>query len=471
MTDEKKTKDLRPFILTAGGDPLPTDPETGEIDIDNLTDEQREQLAETGRRIVETLQKASPAFNNLVSSIRRLSDVVTKATGTTNFSEWSKLAQRAIENMQPLQNLLDELRDLKPYIKEELKKEEYGGLSFDDVVDYTPGELLKMRNDPDSLLYKLLEAARAAKADSIEKIDAYTAYKMDLPTDKINLFAWDLKETGGQIRFDLSRSDAEDQAFARFALTFDDDPNVKITKEINHFDKRVMSACGTAFSSGYPIISATGIYYAMGGTGRPGEKHLKKINDSLTKLDMAKVFLDNREEAELYNYPHFVSKEDRLLHMKRVSKVVNGKRVDSIIQILEEPVLMTFARQRKQISTIPIEVLQSPVTKTDNHMKIEDYLLIRIVRQKNVIKKLQDQQKSKYTQNRQKQIREAQKLTILLKTFYEHTGYSKKDTTAKKRARDTATDYLNHYQSEKGGQYITSYKIDKERITITLPIK
>lgn len=507
-------------IKTADGQPVfagvTVDPETGDLLDVELTPEMQEALT---ARYKEIAQAAGELITHNADAVKQATEAAKKAMApalqaaagaakftaalklqaeqlqaavksiTDNFltDETRELIKQMRDNLQPIADLYDELKALEPYLKAELEKPEYAeainqlrdpadkkqDMGALDIVlhSYTPGDLLELLRDHDSYIYRAWEAARLAKeTDTETQIQAYKANKLDLPTDKLNLFAWDLRETKGQIKFDLSRAGTDDTATALFSLTFDDDPNITLTKEINHFDKRVMSACGTAFASGYPIISATGIYYAMGNTGKPAQKHIDKINDTLTKLDMAKVFVDNTIEAGTYKYPKF-RKEDRLLHFKRVSRIVNGKTTDSIIQILEEPVLMTFARQRKQISAIPIKVLQTPARRTNNYYQIEDYLLWRIAQQKNVVNKLRDQQKKKYTQHRQAEIREAAKLTILLKTFYERTGNGKKDNTGKKRARNTAEECLKHYKTEAGGCWITDYEMTSDRIIITLPTK
>ena len=505
MSDDRKLIDLQELKeqFTINGQPVfdnvTTDPETGELLDVTLTPEMQEQLdtktkealqaaanamlSENAKDTIKMMQQAAQKAANaavgaakITNAIKRQTDQLTAAvkniTNTFLTDETRELIRQMRETLQPISDLLHEIEELEPYLTAELNKPEYEGQTLDNVLHtYTPGDLLELLQDHDSFFYKALQAAQAARdADREIQITPYKAEKLDLPTDKINLFAWDLKETKGQIKFDLSRVGTDDTATALFSLSFDNDPNIKLTKEVDHFDKRVMSVCGTAFASGYPIISATGIYYAMGNTGKPGQKHIDKINDSLTKLDMAKVFVDNSIEAGVYNYPHF-RKEDRLLHFKRVSRIVNGKTTDSIIQILEEPVLITFARQRKQISAVPIKVLQSPVVKTNSHLQIEDYLLWRIVQQRNAVNKLKEQQEKKYSQHRQREIKEAAQLTILLKTFYERTGNAKKDATGKKRARKTAADYLDHYKSEAGGSWITDYKIEADRILITLPTK
>ena len=510
--------------LTFEGDPVfsevITDPETGDLLEYKLTPEMQEKLeakykeiAQAGAKLaqvngatlkkmqdaankaIEPIIKASAATNRLMDTInksmepyKRMTSAVKDIANTLLSEETRQMLKELQETMKPLQDLLNEIEAIDPYLKAELSKPEYAedieaarqaaGENFTlteplDIVLHTltPSEMIELLRDKDSYLSRAFAAAREAKAaDAATQIEAYKADKLDMPTDKLNLFAWDLRETKGQIKFDLSRAGTDDTATALFSLSFDDDPNIKLTKEIDHFDKRVMSACGTAFASGYPIISATGIYYAMGNTGKPSQKHIDKINDTLTKLDMAKVFVDNTIEAGTYNYPKF-RKEDRLLHFKRVSRIVNGKTTDAVIQILEEPVLMTFARQRKQISAIPIKVLQTPARRTNNYYQIEDYLLWRIAQQKNKVGKLREQQAKKYTQNRQRDLKEAAKLTILLATFYERTGNAKKDATGKKRARKTAEECLTHYKSEAGGCWISDYKMQSDRITITLPIR
>lgn len=509
--------------ITMNGQPVfasvTVDPDTGDLLDTELTPEMQEALSarykeiaqaagnlmtqenleavrragEAAKKALEPAVKAAATATKWAQSIKLQTEQLQKTfsyfANNLLTDETRETIRKMRESMAPLLEMYDELQALEPYLKAELEKPEYAEIiaelrqqapaeeanelqAFDVILHtMTPGDLLELLRDHDSYIYRAWEAARLAKeTDTETQIQAYKANKLDLPTDKLNLFAWDLRETKGQIKFDLSRAGTDDTATALFSLTFDDDPNITLTKEVNHFDKRVMSACGTAFASGYPIISATGIYYAMGNTGKPAQKHIDKINDTLTKLDMAKVFVDNTIEAGTYKYPKF-RKEDRLLHFKRVSRIVNGKTTDSIIQILEEPVLMTFARQRKQISAIPIKVLQTPARRTNNYYQIEDYLLWRIAQQKNIVNKLRDQQKKKYTQHRQAEIREAAKLTILLKTFYERTGNGKKDNTGKKRARNTAEECLKHYKTEAGGCWITDYEMTSDRIIITLPTK
>lgn len=471
------------------------DPETGDLLDYELTEEVQEQVREkaldalrsalelvsdddsspTAKELRDALkgfrQASGELLTTLINKQPHVNDLSAAVKQITNslMTEETREALRSISaELQDVKDAITEIEELTPYIKSELKKPEYNGVTLDDLLkQYTPIQLTALPEDSD--LYLILEKARAARL-AAQIVEPYKADKLDFAVDRVNLFAWDLTDTHGQIKFDMAKSGTHDVASTLFALSFDDDDSIKFTKEINHFDKRIHAVVGTAYEQGAKYITLTGIHYNMGNTRRPSAAQLKKINDSLTKQGAGRVFIDNRIEAEAYNYPRF-KYDDSLLHFRRVTAEVDGKITDGAIQILEEPALMAFARQRKQISAVPMKVLQSPVSKTNNHMQIEDYLLWRIVRQKNELNELQEKQSKKYNRERQHKINEKRTLTVLLKTFYERTGYSKKDATSKKRARDTARDYLKHYQSKQAGEYISKFEIQKDRIIITLPLK
>lgn len=170
---------LRDIKLTIAGDPLPVDPDTGEIDTGKLTAEQLAEIKKAIKPIAETFIEVSPGIKNIRDSVNRLQEQIRKSSGIekmqTAFETLSKsivtdemrdLLREMHENLQPIYDLLNEIDELKPYIEAELKKDEYGGLTLDNLLhDHTPSELLELLRDPDSLLYKVIEAAKATKAE------------------------------------------------------------------------------------------------------------------------------------------------------------------------------------------------------------------------------------------------------------------------------------------------------------------
>lgn len=476
MTKKKKTADeaatknpygIEELTLTAGGEPLPLDPETGEIDVEKLSDEQRQELKQTAEKLAKKLAEVID-FSGITRAAEK-AGVFIKAFQSEKMRDI--LAANAAD-LRQIQELFVELDELEPFIKAELKKEEYQGKTFDDVLEYTPRELLELRNDPGSYVYKAFEAARAERNAALPVIDTYKADALNNPVDRVNFLAWDdFKDTGGQIKINLmadrdSRNPDRKQLdiTARFSLSFSDDPGITTTKELNHFDRRLQQAVDTIYTSGQDIVLIGDLYYAMGGkTAKPSENQREKIIKSLTKQRTATIFIDNAKEAAEYSYPHF-EYEGSPLSTERVRVKYAGREVEAV-RILHRPPLMRLADERKQMSAVPLKVLQSGVSQTNGNLRIEDYLLYRILRQKNEIA---DLRKRRYTKDNQKKIKEKSTLKIILQTFYERTGTAKKKAIVRERALKTARKLLDHYTT---CGFILEYEIDAERITIQLPKK
>lgn len=466
-TLEKMTVHGKPYYKN-----IITDPNTGAVISAELTDEAKQYNKEIHDAIAKSMQ---PYYASLKDAAQAISKIIAnKDSIRKSMRTFSESLQKWRDILQPAFDLIDELRELKPYIEAESKNTIYNGLTFDKIMEnYTPGKLLDMLADPDSDLSRLLQAARAAKqAAEVTEIVPYHADKLDLPLDKINCNTWGLTETGGQIQFNLAKRGTHDPATGLFSLSFAADTDTKISKQLTQYDKRVSEVIDTGYENGENVFTLTGIYHNMGNTKRPGNNDFKKINESLNRLGAARVFFDNSAEAEIYNYKHVHIKDAALLYFKRITVTDNGKVTDGAIQVLEEPALMQLARERKQITAVPTKVLQSGISMTEAHLKIEDYLLQRITQRKHDIDELLKKQRSKYTQKRAHDINEKSRLTILIDTLLKSTGNDKKDSTGKARALDTAGRYLYHYKSQDAGRYITGYVINKNkgRIEITLPI-
>ena len=124
--------------------------------------------------------------------------------------------------------------------------------------------------------------------------------------------------------------------------------------------------------------------------------------------------------------------------------VRNGKRTDKAIRIFREPPLITFAKQRKQVTTLDIKLLQTPLSKTDGNLLIQDYLLERISKEKN-----------------NKKNRKKHEFRIIFETLYKHTNITTKKQ--KQRAAGKITKYLDQFKKV---EFITFYEMEKDGVTI-----
>lgn len=438
--EEGRNKEPYKVNITAGGEPLPIDPDTGEIDASKLTEAQRANLHATFNKLFDATDALQGTFTKAVENFKKLAySIAIDETGRNVLSEM-------VKDLKPLQEFWEELSSLEPFIKAELKKEEYGGLSFDDFLDsHTLHSLYEEAQDETTLTGKVFAAARAAK-EQAERVTITHADNIEYPLDKISGKAWSLLEhdTGGQlvINFEMLPKKPNLQATAYYSINFDDlGNNLKITKRLLPFDKRVYIAVSALFNAGNDVVTATQIYYAMGGTGKPSQNQIEKIDNALSKMTGAKIMLDNEQEAAALKgkYPHF-KYDGALLPMERITAIVNGQVVESAIHIFREPPLMTFAKERKQVTTIDVALLQSPVNKTDANLLIDDYLIERISREKNGKRNT---------------------CRILYKTLFDHAKITTRNQKA--RAPEKIKKYLDYYQQQ---GFITRYTEQADGITI-----
>ncbi len=440
-------------------------------------------LSDLERRITRAVSRANDAAAAAAKEItqsgivpRALEDsALASLKEITAISEWATKAAAQVLTPQ-LKKLFDEtgsnaafnwksfiaalqagerrIEALEPFLKKELptirKTPGLENVSLDDLISYIAldGQTIPEDSENEKVppairegLQRAIEAARAA----MPKTKAKRADIVTYPLDKVNANIWGLlkEPTGRQLKMlvNTAKSGSPDRLNVYYSIDFSnlEKQGIQITKKLTPFDKRVYIAISALYNAGNTVISLTQIHYAMGNTVRPSNALLEKIQNSITKMRGADIFVDNILESQAYNYARF-RYEGPLLPLERVTASVNGKIADAAIHIFREPPVMSFAKDRKQITTITVKVLQSPISKTDANLLIDDYLIERIGRAK----------------------RSGQSFKILYDTLYEHaqiTTYKQKT-----RAPEKIKTYLDHYQS---CGLIKSYAMKKDGIQIS----
>ena len=153
-----------------------------------------------------------------------------------------------------------------------------------------------------------------------------------------------------------------------YSINFDELEGVHITKDLTAFDKRVYVAIGALFNCGNEIMTVQQIGNAMGNAGKVGGTSRKKINASITKMATS-----NLQEYTVCNNRIKFEYNSSLLPMEFINCAIHAFR---------EPPLISFAKKHKQIITIERRLLESPIRKTDENLKIDDYLINCISRAK-----------------------------------------------------------------------------------------
>ena len=337
--------------------------------------------------------------------------------------------------------------DILPYIRAELRDmaaaPAYAG---ENMAEYLfSGEL--MENN----FIGVIAAARQRQERDAQSFQVTQARKLDYPVDKPNNNIWHYWESNtvdGQLKlwFDTNTARPELDTIVTYHAYFDALPEAHLSKQLTPYDKRVYIAAAALYNAGNTVVSMRQIFRAMGNKTEPNAKQLQLISDSLTKMMFTRIVIDNTREAAAYGKgEEYCFKFDgALLHMNRITKTkINGAFVDGAIRILEEPALVAFARQRKQITTIKRELLESPISKTEGNLAIDDYLIENIGQMKN--------EKSK---------RNNRILYDTICSICKLTGRMQK-----LRLRDKVKIYLTHYQS---CGFIKGFTEQADGVTIVL---
>ena len=300
----------------------------------------------------------------------------------------------------------------------------------DDTTKAVKGKPIKQKREPVKLIKKALRPTDKVNSTIFDKL----SQKKALQTDGSFKYALQTGTgKGGQIGLvytivsEISKAE-EDAAGA-----------IRKTRPLTEFDKIIHAAVGTLYYyCRRKEMTVNQIYTFIHGDGvKASAFQLSKINDSLTKMAMTRVYIDNEKEiGVLEGYKPF-RHDESLLSFRRDS-FVGG---DSRIILNTEPILFKFAIQRKQITAIPIEVLQIPLNKNEGNLAINDYLISRVTAAK----------RGKVSRK------------VLYKTLFDKCAIS--DKTQRRRAKETINTLLNHYV--KSG-FIQDYATEKDGIFLFL---
>ena len=273
--------------------------------------------------------------------------------------------------------------------------------------------------------------------------------KYYLPTYKINdvLFSGDFpigieKKVGMTSEKDKRKGKL---AYTLLMLNFDElGDGVKISRELSVYDQQVWNACTNLMINNHDIITPSQIYRWMGYEKKMSQTDKDRIMESINTIIRARVSINNENERKLYpKYPEISINEPLLAATIRTAKYGNNEV--TAIEILSMPKLFSIAEERGQVTTIPFELLEVPISKTDDNLQLLTYLVRRIIYMKH------DSDTSR---------------KILLNAV--HSKCKIEDKKQKQRLPEKLQRILGHYKSI---GWIADYNLTDSQIEIKLPKK
>lgn len=279
--------------------------------------------------------------------------------------------------------------DITYYMKEYQTRENYINASdyiysvvsffVTSVADHSNKSLLEEIEQ--SIHNKVLEWYREpTKEEVAEYIKIYNC-KTDLvahplkdivyPLDRISKRIFEQKEITRETSLGI-QTGRNESAGVMVSFMF---PEGVTSCNLDNFDKFLYIVVASLFYAGNKQITTNMIFKAMGNTGRPSKDQINKINKSLTRLSFTRIKLSNEDEIiNGYKYMLYNIEDEALLNFQRSRVITRGKDV-AVINLLNAPVLLRFAKDRGQITTFNAALLEDNLNNTDLNVHIKSYLL------------------------------------------------------------------------------------------------
>ena len=324
---------------------------------------------------------------------------------------------------------------------------------FNQTKGRNPAEI--SQEEKEDLFYLFAKNENPDLFSDAASVRSRTISKYQYPIDKLNSSIWNgifsQNETGVQVSTanknkKTKNKNAADESYIDLSINFDDVIKDLAIKGITQFDKRIYVACYNLQKSGNEYVTPNQIYKAMGKRNNAPLSEVKRINESLLKMNATQITASN--ENEYPNYKRFVYKGS-MLPLEIVECWINGQFTNSAIHFLRSaPLIAEISEPRNQIITIPRKLLESPVNSSENNLKIEDYLINRIGMMKHNGGNGKAQNK------------------ILYKTLFEKCGIETKKQ--KQRAKEIIFRLLDHYITAESDYWIAGYTAQEDGIYIDI---
>lgn len=160
-----------------------------------------------------------------------------------------------------------------------------------------------------------------------------------------------------------------------------DEMSIDFKEELTSFDREVIDAVATlapymkniSASTIFRVITGKGPEYAVKAAQR------KKIDESMIRCSRCLINIDITDEflannpSEVKNTQSFKFRGQLIAYESFIHKAKNGGNI--YYSLYKMPPLFTYAEMLGKVSEFPLYLLDTPVSKTDNIISVQSYLL------------------------------------------------------------------------------------------------
>lgn len=193
---------------------------------------------------------------------------------------------------------------------------------------------------------------------------------------------------GTQLELDILPNSNKD-CFVYVSMSIEASDDIKLTAKPTTFDKAVLDGINSIYDTGQIVFTAKQVanlvYHGnnLKGSGI-SPNQIGAVTKSINKLRNIEISIDWTEHARANGLPDGIryTRRDHIIPAS-VDTLTRGKEVLEWYTLRDEPPLFTYAKQVKQINSVPIGILDIPTKMDSEKVALRNYLIEQIGIMKN----------------------------------------------------------------------------------------
>ena len=358
----------------------------------------------------------SPNVNNNVNDIENNNDTI--VTASMNDTAAANIATTAATATTTLADVADNVSDTthnnmpKPDMMSDTKID-----AVYDETDWTDGTISSTPEIVDDIVYnleyvdyegeasKLVNEQEAGESEessqrnlrNLPQIPGGTAKKVEhfkVSISKPDHIIFDIDKNPQiyeaadikDVKFTVSGSSSKKKIETLFYIDFNDAKENGITifneDRINSYDREIYNAVATLAAAGNNEFSPSMIFQLLSGNisderNKMSPETRRKILKSVEKMSVTRVTIDASAEVRAGMIAQATFK-NYLIPAEMTELRINGQLVTDGIRLLSRLPLFDYASRKRQVVSIDIKMLDTPLPNTPENIVLKGYLLMRI---------------------------------------------------------------------------------------------
>lgn len=152
----------------------------------------------------------------------------------------------------------------------------------------------------------------------------------------------------------------------------------EITKKLDALDEETYNIIANLYQAGKHVITL-GMIYGVNHNGKPSTEDLLQIEKRVTKLERTFLTIKDNSEKTINGMKVKTVPKSSMLQIRREDVYINGRYVEQAILLLCEPPFFAYEREQGHVTTVPRNLLVTPLHGSERNTRLNLYLIRTIM--------------------------------------------------------------------------------------------